>query len=80
MSKSRRVPWITDGYKGSRRRQFFKNYANRVVRLIRRSFVLMIFVILNGMLILRMNSIKKSSGNILRSKSIRVWWPICYML
>jgi len=32
MSKSRRVPWITDGYKGSRRRQFFKNYANRVVR------------------------------------------------
>jgi hypothetical protein len=32
MSRSRRVPWITDGYKGSKRKQFFKNYANKVVR------------------------------------------------
>jgi hypothetical protein len=32
MSKSRRESWITDGYKGSKRKQFFKNYANRVVR------------------------------------------------
>ena len=32
MSRSRRKPWVTDGYKSSGRRQWFKNYANRVVR------------------------------------------------
>jgi hypothetical protein len=32
MSRSWREPFYTDGYKGSKRRQFFKNQANRVVR------------------------------------------------
>ena len=32
MSRSYREPWYIDGYKGSPRRQFFKNYANRRVR------------------------------------------------
>jgi hypothetical protein len=32
MSRSYREPWYIDGYKGSGRRQFFKNYANRRVR------------------------------------------------
>ena len=32
MSKSKRESWIIDGYNGSKRKQFFKNYANRVVR------------------------------------------------
>ena len=32
MARSKRKSWIVDGYKGSRRRQFYKNYANRVVR------------------------------------------------
>ena len=32
MGKSYRKPYVSDGYKGSRRRQFYKNYANRVVR------------------------------------------------
>jgi hypothetical protein len=32
MSRSYRKPFFTDGYKGSGRRQFFKNYANRVIR------------------------------------------------
>lgn len=32
MSRSYRKPFVTDGYKGSGRRQFFKNYANRILR------------------------------------------------
>lgn len=32
MSRSYRAPYITDGCKGSKSRQFFKNYANRNVR------------------------------------------------
>lgn len=32
MARSYRKPWITDGYKGSKRRQFFKNIANRRIR------------------------------------------------
>lgn len=32
MSRSFRGPWITDGYKGSKRRQWCKRQANRVVR------------------------------------------------
>ncbi len=32
MGKSYRKPWATDGYKGSKRRQFYKNRANRVIR------------------------------------------------
>lgn len=32
MSRSYRRPWCTDGYKGSKRRQYCKNYANRVIR------------------------------------------------
>ncbi|MDO8641472.1 MAG: hypothetical protein Q7R33_08055 [Nitrosarchaeum sp.] len=32
MSRSYREPWFTDGYKGSKRVQFYKNLANRVVR------------------------------------------------
>jgi len=32
MSRSRREPWFTDGYKGSKRRQYNKRYANHVVR------------------------------------------------
>ena len=32
MSRSWREPFFTDGYKGSPRRQFFKNQANRCIR------------------------------------------------
>jgi len=32
MSRSYRKPWVTDGFKGSKRRQFFKRYFNKVVR------------------------------------------------
>jgi hypothetical protein len=32
MSRSYRKPWTTDGYRGSKRRQFNKNYANRIIR------------------------------------------------
>jgi hypothetical protein len=32
MSRSYRKPWIVDGYKGSRRKQFYKRYANKRVR------------------------------------------------
>lgn len=32
MSRSYRKPWITDGYKGSARRQYNKNQANRAIR------------------------------------------------
>lgn len=32
MSRSNRKPWVTDGYKGSKRRQFFKRYSNKVIR------------------------------------------------
>lgn len=32
MSRSYREPWYTDGYKGSKRRQYFKKYFNHVVR------------------------------------------------
>ena len=32
MSRSYRKPWVTDGYKGSKRKQFFKRLANKVVR------------------------------------------------
>lgn len=32
MSRSTRKPWVTDGYKGSKRRQFFKRYSNKVIR------------------------------------------------
>jgi len=32
MSRSTRRPWFTDGYKGSKRRQYNKRYANHVVR------------------------------------------------
>lgn len=32
MSRSFRKPWVTDGYKGSKRRQFFKRYSNKVIR------------------------------------------------
>ena len=32
MSRSYRKSWITDGYKGSKRKQFFKRLANKVVR------------------------------------------------
>jgi len=32
MSRSYREPWYTDGYKGSKHRQFQKNYANRRIR------------------------------------------------
>jgi len=32
MSRSTREPWYKDGYKGSRRKQFYKNQANRAVR------------------------------------------------
>lgn len=32
MSRSYRDSWATDGYKGSKRRQFFKRYSNKVVR------------------------------------------------
>lgn len=32
MSRSYRAPYVTDGYKGSRRRQWCKRQANRVVR------------------------------------------------
>ena len=32
MSRSYRKPWVTDGYRGSKRKQFMKRYANKVVR------------------------------------------------
>ena len=32
MSRSVRKPWYTDGYKGSKSRQFFKRLANRRLR------------------------------------------------
>jgi hypothetical protein len=32
MSRSYRRPFITDGYKGSKCKQFFKRYANKVIR------------------------------------------------
>lgn len=32
MSRSYREPWVTDGYKGSKHRQFEKKQANRAVR------------------------------------------------
>jgi hypothetical protein len=32
MSRSYRAPWITDGYKGSKRKQFFKRDANSCIR------------------------------------------------
>lgn len=32
MSRSFRKPWVTDGYKGSNRRQFFKRRSNKVIR------------------------------------------------
>jgi hypothetical protein len=32
MSRSVRKPWYTDGYKGSKRRQYFKKYFNHVIR------------------------------------------------
>jgi hypothetical protein len=32
MSRSYRKPWVTDGYKGSKRRQYYKRLANKVVR------------------------------------------------
>lgn len=32
MSRSHRKSWITDGYKGSKRRQFYKRLSNKVVR------------------------------------------------
>jgi hypothetical protein len=32
MSRSYRKPWITDGYKGSKNRRFYKNFANRIIR------------------------------------------------
>lgn len=32
MSRSYRKPWVTDGYKGSKRRQFFKRYSNKIIR------------------------------------------------
>jgi len=32
MSRSYREPIFTDGFKGSRRRQFYKRYSNKIVR------------------------------------------------
>lgn len=32
MSRSYRKPWITDGYKGSKIRQYFKSQANKKTR------------------------------------------------
>ena len=32
MSRSYRKSWVTDGYTGSKRKQFFKRLANKVVR------------------------------------------------
>ena len=32
MARSYRKPWVTDGYKGSRNRQYWKNYSNRLIR------------------------------------------------
>ncbi len=32
MSRSYRAPWYTDGYKGSRNRQYHKREANRTIR------------------------------------------------
>jgi len=32
MSRSLRKPWYVDGWKGSKRKQFFKRHANRKVR------------------------------------------------
>jgi len=32
MSRSYRKPWVTDGYKGSRIKQYHKNQANKKVR------------------------------------------------
>jgi len=32
MSHSIREPWYIDGWKGSKRKRFFKRYANKVVR------------------------------------------------
>jgi len=35
MSRSRRKPWVVDGYKGSKRKQFFKRYSNKQIRKIK---------------------------------------------
>jgi len=32
MGKSYRKPYCTDGFKGSKKRQFFKRYANKTIR------------------------------------------------
>lgn len=32
MSRSYRKPWVTDGYKGSKTKQYCKNQANRLIR------------------------------------------------
>lgn len=32
MSRSYRKPWVTDGYKGSKNKQYQKNQANRRIR------------------------------------------------
>jgi len=32
MSRSFRAPWYVDGWEGSRRKRFYKRYANRVIR------------------------------------------------
>ena len=32
MSRSYRKPFVVDGYRGSKRKAFFKNYANRIIR------------------------------------------------
>ena len=32
MSRSYREPWVVDGYKGSKRKQFFKRRSNKVLR------------------------------------------------
>lgn len=32
MSRSYRKPWYTDGYKGSKRKQYYKRYYNKIIR------------------------------------------------
>lgn len=32
MSRSFRKPWVTEGYKSSNRRKFFKRHSNKVIR------------------------------------------------
>jgi len=32
MSRSYRKPWYTDGYKGSKRKQFYKRLSNKMIR------------------------------------------------